>query len=144
MNPTLYDKDFYIWLEETVQLLQDGRLTELDTENLIDEISEMAKTQKRAVQSNLIIILHHLLKYKYQPERRTNSWRLTLLEHRDRLAGYFADSPSLKPFFREIFAECYKKARQRAAIETGLAIEFFPIESPFTPEATLDSTFLPD
>ncbi|MGH8000138.1 MAG: DUF29 domain-containing protein, partial [Brasilonema sp.] len=119
MNLTLYDKDFYLWLEETVQLLQERRLSELDIPNLIDEIAEMAKSQKKAVKSNLTVILWHLLKYKYQPEKRTNSWRLTLFEHRDRLQESFADSPSLIPFFREVFNESYGKARQKAAIETG-------------------------
>jgi hypothetical protein len=67
-----------------------------------------------------------------------------LFEHRDRLAEDFADSPSLKSFFLEVFNECYSKARQKAAIETELPIELFPVESPFTPEETLNPEYLPD
>jgi hypothetical protein len=92
----------------------------------------------------LTVILWHLLKYKYQRDRQNNSWKLTLFEHRDRLSEVFADSPSLKPFFTEVFEECYSKARKKAAIETGLSLNVFPIESPFTPEEAIDPNFLPD
>lgn len=144
MNSSLYEKDYYLWLKQIIQLLRDGRWSELDKENLIEELEDMAKSQKRAVKSNLIVVLWHLLKYKYQPEKRINSWKLTIFEHRDRLSEDFIDSPSLKPFFLEVFNECYSKARQKAAIETELPIAIFPVESPFTPEQTLNSEYLPD
>ena len=76
MNQALYEKD-YLWLKETVKLLQDRRLSELDIQNLVDEIDYMAKKQKKAVKSNLIVVIWHLLKYKYQPEKRSRSWELT-------------------------------------------------------------------
>lgn len=144
MYASLYEQDYYLWLKQTIQLLQNDKLLELDRENLIEELEEMARSQKKALKSNLTVILWHLLKYKYQPDKRTSSWQLTLFEHRDRLAEDFADSPSLKPFFVEVFNECYGKARQKAAIETGLSIEIFPVESPFTPEETLNPEYLPD
>jgi Domain of unknown function DUF29 len=144
MNSSLYEKDYYLWLKQIIQLLRDGRWSELDKENLIEELEDMAKSQKRAVKSNLTVVLWHLLKYKYQPQKRTNSWKLTIFEHRERLSEDFVDSPSLKPFFLEVFNECYSKARQKTAIETGLLIEIFPVESPFTPEETLNPEYLPD
>ncbi|MCU0536342.1 MAG: DUF29 domain-containing protein [Hydrococcus sp. Prado102] len=144
MHASLYEKDYYLWLKETIQLLQNDKLLELDRQNLIEELEEMARSQKKTVKSNLTIILWHLLKYKYQPEKRTNSWKLTIFEHRDRLAEDFVDSPSLKPFFLEVFNDCYSKARQKAAIETELPIEIFPVECPFTPEETLNPEYLPD
>lgn len=144
MNQALYEKDYYLWLKETVKLLQDGRLSELDIQNLVDEIDYMAKKQKKAVKSNLIVVIWHLLKYKYQPEKRSRSWELTLLEHRDRLAEDFTDSPSLKPFFREVFEQCYSQARKRAAIETELPLDVFPENCPFTPEQVLNTEYLPN
>lgn len=140
----LYDRDYYLWLEETVSLLRSGELTKLDVENLVDEIEDMGRGEKRSVKSNLEIVLMHLLKYKYQPERRSNSWRLTLFEHRDRLAEAFLDSPSLRPYFTTIFGECYRNARKKARIETGLPDETFPTDLPFTPEQALDEDYLPE
>lgn len=144
MSSTLYEKDYHLWLQETVQLLQDGKLHDLDIPNLIEEIEDMGKSQRKAVKSNLKIIFVHLLKYKYQPEKRSNSWLSTLFEHRDRLAEDFTESPSLKTFFREIFEECYQKARKKASIETGLSLENFPLKCTFTPEQVLDIDYLPE
>ncbi|ACK73682.1 protein of unknown function DUF29 [Gloeothece citriformis PCC 7424] len=104
----------------------------------------MSKKNLKAFQSNLTVILWHLLKYKYQPGKRSKSWRTTLLIHRKRLATAFLDTPSLKPLFTEVFDKCYQKARKEASIETGLSIETFPLVSPFTPEEVLDLEYLPE
>jgi hypothetical protein len=144
MKATLYEKDYYLWLEEIVQLLREGKLTALDVNNLIEEIEDMGISQRKAVKSNLKVILWHLLKYKYKPEKRSNSLLSTIFEHRDRLEDDFTDSPSLKPFFIEVFEQCYQKAIKQAAIETGLSLETFPINCPLTPEQVLDMDYLPE
>jgi hypothetical protein len=86
----------------------------------------------------------HLLKYKYQPDKRSNSWRYTIIEHRLRLHKAFKHSPSLKRYFLQEFADCYQIARKLASAETGIAIATFPMESLFTAEQTLDEDFLPE
>ena len=143
-NSSLYDRDYYLWLETTAKQLREGRLSEVDRANLIEEIESMGRSEKSALISNLQIILMHLLKHKYQPEKRSNSWLFNIFEHRDRVLEAFEISPSLKPYFREVFAKCYTKARKKASLETGLPISTFPTESPFTPEETLDTEYLPD
>jgi hypothetical protein len=42
----------------------------------------------------------------------------------------------------QVFDECYLAARKLASAESGLAIAIFSMESPFTPEQTLDEDFL--
>lgn len=143
-QPNLYEKDYYLWLVTTAQLLQEGKLSKIDIHNLVEEIQDMGRSEKRAVESNLEILLMHLLKYKYQKEKRSSSWEYTIYEHRDRLTKAFRDSPSLKPYFQEIFEQCYGKGRKRAAIETKLPIDIFPNQSPFTLEETLDFDYLPE
>lgn len=145
-NPTrenLYESDYYLWLQTIVESMKAGDLTAIDWENLIEEIEEMGRREKRAVFSNLKILLMHLLKYKYQPQKRSNSWLFTILEHRQRLQEDFEASPSLKNYFRQCFEKCYLSARQLAATETGLPLVSFPEKSPFTPEETLNTDFLP-
>jgi hypothetical protein len=144
MNPTLYEKDYYLWLEKTVQLLEGGRFSEIDIKNLLEEISDMGKSQKKSLKSNLIVLLMHLLKWKYQPEKQSGSWKGSIREHRRRILDDFEDSPSLKGYFTEIFDKCYQEARKQAADETGLLLEIFPIECPFTIEETLNPDYLPD
>ncbi|MUL39540.1 DUF29 domain-containing protein [Gloeocapsopsis dulcis] len=144
VNSTLYEQDYYLWLNKTSSLLRDGKLSELDIPNLIEEIEDMGRSERKAVRSNLIVVLMHLLKYKYQPEKRSNSWLLTIFEYRRRLRDDFADSPSLKRYFNEVFEQCYQDARISAALETGLPSEVFPEQSPFTPEETLNADYLPE
>jgi hypothetical protein len=139
----LYEQDFCLWIEQAVKLLSENRLSELDRENLIEEIRDMGISQKQGLESNLEVVLMHLLKYKYQPEKRSNSWRSTLFEHRRRLHKAFKTSPSLKRHFAEEFSDCYVAARKLAAIETNISIDTFPITSPFTVSQVLDEDYLP-
>ncbi len=140
----LYEEDYYLWLEATAKLLQKGELSLLDTANLLEEIEDMGRSEKRAVYSNLKVLLMHLLKYKYQPEKRSNSWLATIVEHRQRLKKAFKESPSLQSYFIEIFNECYEDARELAAAETGLALDTFPLDCPYSTELAIDSAFLPE
>jgi hypothetical protein len=142
--PTLYEQDYLSWLTKTARLLRSGQLSELDVVNLAEELDDMGRSEKRAVESNLEVLLRHLLKYQYQPDRRSNSWRFTILEHRDRIDKAFRDSPSLKPYVASIFADCYASARKKAAVETGLPTETFPEANSFSLEAALNPDFLPD
>jgi hypothetical protein len=140
----LYEQDYHHWLETTAQQLRDGNLAALDIENLLEEIEDMGRSEKRSVYSNLKILLLHLLKYHYQPEKRIQSWMSSIVEHRQRLNKALKDSPSLKSYYAEIFAEAYQDARELAAAETGINVDDFPIDCPFSPEAILRSDDLPE
>lgn len=143
-NSHLYDQDFYLWLETTAKQLKEGRFTEIDLGNLVEEIECMGRSEKRSLESNLVVLLMHLLKYKYQSEKRSNSWKGTIREHRRRLSRTFKDSPSLKPYFQEVLSHCYQDARKQASDETGLSLDTFGVDSPFTADECLDEEFLPD
>lgn len=143
---SLYDQDFQQWIEQTVQQLRDRSYGSVDWENVIEELDTLGRSERREVGSRLTLILIHLLKWQYQPEQRVYSghiWMSTIDEQRDELQAILADSPSLKSYLLEVFAEKYATARRRAARQTGLAIATFPEASPFTPEAALDPDFLP-
>jgi Domain of unknown function DUF29 len=141
---SLYERDFCLWVEEQARLLKDARLEQLDVVNLIDEIEDLGIHEKKAVQSNLVVVLKHLLKYQYQPRRRSRSWLSSIAEHRRRLRNDFATSPSLRPYAREHFEECYQDGRHQALIETGLAPDTLPSTPAYSLEQTLDPDFLPD
>ena len=140
---TLYEQEYDQWLEETVKILKNRQLDQLDYDNLIEEIEAMGRSEKHSLESNLIVVLMHLLKYKYQPQKRSRSWLSSIFEHRRRLIKAFKTSPSLKRYYQEVFDECYKYAVKQASIETGLPLNIFPNTSPFTTEETLDFDFLP-
>lgn len=141
-NPnSLYEQDFYMWIETTAQQLKEGKFDEVDLTNLIEEIESMGRSEKRELKSRLIVLLMHLLKWQYQPEKRSESWRSTISEQRICIEGLLEDSPSLKPLIVEVFDDCYQKARLKAADETGIKLNFFPKESPFSLEETLQVSF---
>jgi Domain of unknown function DUF29 len=135
----LYDRDFSLWIDTTVEQLKHKNLDNIDWENLIEEIESLGKSEKNALKSNLRILLMHLLKWEYQQDRRSNSWSYTITEHNIRIDNAFQDSPSLKSYFADIFDNCYQDARKLAAKETGLDINIFPVSCPFSQEDVLNS-----
>ncbi|MBE9077883.1 DUF29 domain-containing protein [Romeria aff. gracilis LEGE 07310] len=140
----LYERDFCQWAEQTAQQLRDGNFSDLDLANLIEEMEDMSRSQKRALLSNLRVLLLHLLKLQHQPEKRSSSWRSIIIEHRIRIQDAFEESPSLKPYLQSSFNKTYQKARKQAAAETELPITTFPEQPNFTMEDALNDEFIPN
>ncbi len=138
----LYEQDYYQWLTQTTKLLKEKKFTQLDLENLIEEIESLGKSEKRAIESNLIVVILHLLKWRYQPQKHSNSWKSSIREHRRRIQRLLTDSPSLKNYLAEIFATCYLAAKKQASDETGLSVVAFPEECPFSLTESLNEDFL--
>jgi hypothetical protein len=141
---SLYERDFYRWVEEQTRLLRQGALQHLDVVNLVEEIEDLGIGAKKTVKSNLVVVLLHLLKHQFQPRRRSRSWQDSIVEHRQRLRDDFRTSPSLRAYARAMFDEAYADARARAIVQTGLSARAFPEISPYSLEQTLDPEFLPD
>ncbi|MGF1480850.1 MAG: DUF29 domain-containing protein [Cyanophyceae cyanobacterium] len=139
----LYNTDFWLWIQQTAQQLQDREFDDVDWENLIEELEALGRNDKRAVVSNARIVILHLLKWAYEPQRRSRSWLSSIGEHRNRLAELFEESPSLQRIYTEEFEKAYQRARKQAVLETGLDIKSFPERSPFTSDEVLSLDFLP-
>ena len=139
-----YESDLVAWSERQASLARARKAHLLDLSNLAEELEEMGRKEKRALESQLTRLLMHLLKWKYQPERRSGSWHLTIRDARRTVARILRDSPSLGPYLDAVFDECYANARGDAAAETRLSPAAFPASSPFTRNETLDPGFLPD
>ncbi len=140
----LYEQDYLQWIEATLQQLRDRDYEKVDWENLLAEIEDMGKRDRRSLESNLVIVLLQLLKWQFQPEYRTGSWSASIAEHRRRIAKLLKDSPSLIAYIDSIFAECYDYAREQAYLETGLPQEIFPIDCPYQIADVLDRLFWPE
>ena len=141
---SLYDEDFCLWIERQVGLLRAGRLDRLDLENLIEELESMGRSEKSAIKSNMVVVLTHLLKIQFQPEKATRSWLGSIREHRRRLRDDFGASPSLRRYARGSLAGAHDDARKQAADETGLTLATFPINCPYSFEQVLDPDFQPE
>ncbi len=139
-----YDQDFYAWVLENAELLRQGRFSEVDIEHVAEELEDMGKSTKRELVSRLAVLLAHLLKWDFQPDRRGNSWRYTIEEQRLRIAQLLRENPSLRHLLGEMFEEAYRYAVLAAARETQLKKELFPQTCPFTLERVLDENYWPD
>ncbi len=143
MSFAIYENDFYGWIMEQTGLLKLGRYTELDVENLIEEMESMGKSEKRALESRLVVLLQHLLKWQHQPNFRGKSWELTIKEQRLRIEKIMRDNPSLRRQLEPCFFDAYPFAVIQAAKETGIDEKAFPNHCEWNLQKILDTDFLP-
>jgi hypothetical protein len=142
-NLTLYETDYLQWIETIVEKLRTQNYANIDWENLIEEIEDMGRSERRSIESNLIVVILHLLKWQYQPECRSGSWESSIIEHRRRIKKALKESPSLKPYLAHILAESYGEAVKQAKAETRLPLETFPPQCPYELILVIDDEFLP-
>jgi len=113
-------------------------------DNILEEIEAMGRSEKRNLVSRLSVLLAHLIKWRYQPEKRGKSWRLTIAHQRIAINKLLKESPGLKSMLGEKTAEAWQDAVREAEIETGISRKKFPKECPWTFEEFMDEGFWPD
>ena len=132
----LYEQDYGLWAEKMADLLAAGRFAELDIENLVDEVRDLSKRERDRLLSSVRLIVHHLLKWDYQPQRRSRSWQITIQRERLHIIRYLEDSPSLKRYLTsEWLDKTYSIAYLDAQKETDLE---FPVNCPYSIEDVLE------
>jgi hypothetical protein len=144
MTEPLYHTDFYQWAQMQAAALRAKDIAALDLEHLAEEIESLGKRDRRAVESNLEVILLQLLKWAYQPERRGRSWEKSLLQARHRLAKLLHENSSLANQVAGFLGEGYPHARRLAAVETSLPLTTFPSTCPWAGKQVLDEDFWPE
>ncbi len=140
---TLYEKDFYAWTQEQAKLLREGAWKCLDIVNLAEEIESLGKQQRQELRNRLGVLLGHLLKWEFQPHKRSKSWFVTLREQRREIRDLLEENPSLKPYLLEALHKAYQAGVDLGVRETPLTDRDFPAECPYTIEQVLDATFFP-
>lgn len=133
----LYEADFTQWAQQQADLCRQGRFNELDIEHLSEELESMGARERRELVNRLAILLAHLLKWQFQPERRGKSWRLTIKIQRLDVAALLQQNPSLRARLDEFMGTAYRRAILLAAGETGLDEDAFPALCPFSTEQLL-------
>ena len=140
-----YEQDFVGWLNTQAELLKTGKVNELDIKNLVEEIEAMGRSEKRELESRMIILVMHLLKWTFQPNYQSRSWANTINEQRRRIGRVIKDSPSLKNSLNdtEWFNDIWQSALYQAVSETGLDIKIFPEQPIWTTRQILVDDFFP-
>lgn len=139
-----YETDFSAWALHSAKLLRDGNLSQLDVEHLAEELEGMSASERRELLNRMQVLLLHLLKYQYQPERRGKSWLLTISHQRTAIERLLEQSPSLGQLLDAVTLDkVYAKAVRDTAIETDLERHLFPVSCPYQLAEILDEDWLP-
>ncbi len=136
--------DFCAWTQHTAQLLRERRWDEIDMAQLIEEVEDLGRSERSGIKSQLSRLLLHLLKWQYQPQRRSDSWLDSINDARIQIEDKIEDSPSLRCYPAEQLDAAYTRARRQAANQTGLPLSTFPAECFYAIADVLDEDFLPD
>jgi hypothetical protein len=130
-RPAAKEADLYSWARRQAELLRAGRLSEIDPVAIAEEIDDVGMEEYHRLESALRDVMLHLLKWDRQPDRRSRSWTLSILEHRRRVHRRLRRSPGLKSQLDEALEAAYEDARLEASSETGLPLKIFPRKLPF-------------
>jgi hypothetical protein len=139
----LYDRDFYAWSQRASELLRKGCFEEADIEHVAEEIEDMGKERQHTLKSQTRRLLLHLLKWQFQPERRSRSWRVSNGNVRVEISDVLEENPSLRPSTPELPCAVYRQAVELVELQTGLARSTFPDGCPYTFGQMMDRDFLP-
>ncbi|KJR40161.1 protein of unknown function DUF29 [Candidatus Magnetoovum chiemensis] len=143
-DKSLYENDFYQWTVKNADLLRQGRLNEIDIENIAEEIESLGERDKRELLSRLRVLITHLLKWQYEPKRRSKSWIRTINTQRAEIELVIEDSPSLKYDIEIAMEKAFITARRQFEKETGINKERLPKTCPYTYDQLSDDDFLPE
>ena len=125
-----YEADTYDWALDQAQRIRSGQ--PIDVQNVAEEIEDLGKRQRSFLIHNLEVLLMRLLKWDFQPDKRTRSWGYTIKEHRNRVNRHMRENPSLQAALPELLSESYENARLKAAVETALDLDVFPTNCPYS------------
>jgi hypothetical protein len=143
MDAELYEKDFYEWALKNAELLRQGRLSEIDVENIAEELESMGKSERRELISRLVVLFMHLLKWEHQPKLRSRSWSGTIVEQRTQIELLLKDSPSLRREIDPKIEDAYRIAVKRMEKETGISKKDLPDICPYSLDQAMDDDFWP-
>jgi hypothetical protein len=144
---SLYERDYYGWIQRNVRAIREGRVHEVDWANVAEELEDMGKSERRALRSQLARLMSHLLKWSYQPERRRiseHSWRATIEHARQSVSELLSESPSFKPQLPQLLRLAYSDAVAEAVAQTNLPKRTFPADCPGTFNQMMAEDFWPE
>ncbi len=142
-HESLYERDYYTWALRQANALKKHQVELLDWENLAEEVGDLARSERRELRNRLKVLLVHLLKWQYQPKRRTRSWEATIAVQRVQIRQHLRDNPGLKPSISALVNDAYEAARIEVAAR--LAEQPQPPQScPWSSDQIMDERFRPE
>ncbi len=143
---TSYETDVVAWANEQAALIRAGQFDQLDLTHIAEEIEDVGKSEQRELASRMTVLLMHLLKWQYQPSKRSKSWQFTITTQRKEVAYALKEAPSLRTKFADVswVDLVWAKAKGKAEAETGLELATFPDACPWDMADVLIEGWLPE
>ncbi len=117
----LYEEDFCKWADQQALLLKTGRIDQLDLSNLIEEVEDMGNRHRDALQSQLVRLMMHIIKWEIQPQKRSKSWVSSINDARNQIDFSQERYPSLNnQYIQSIWESSFTLAKRYAQKETRL------------------------
>ena len=126
----LYERNFYEWTHMQARALRQLNASQIDWDNVAEEIESLGRKDRRALKSHLEVLMAHLLKCLVQPSRRTRSWDMNIREQRKQITSLLQQNPSLQDLSATRFSSLYADAVWRAVRDTRLSEADFPGAQP--------------
>jgi hypothetical protein len=145
MTTVSYESDIAAWANQQAWFIRNKKFDLLDLEHLAEEIEDVSKSEQRELANRMAVLLLHLLKWQYQPERQGKSWRLTIKEQRERIKRRLKKMPSLKSCLsdEDWWCDAWLDAKTDTEKETNIAFDTFPKNCPWTAEQILADDWFP-
>ncbi len=141
---SLYEGDYYTWALQQARALKARRPESLDWEHLAEEVEDLARSERRELEGRLEVLLDHLLKWWFQPKRRSRSWTATIAVQRFKIRRRLEQNPGLKPAIPALIADACASARIDLINRVlGNAKSKLPESCPWTFEQIMDEQFWP-
>jgi hypothetical protein len=133
-------EDEHDWLESTAEFVKNLNLPELAEAGLYEYLVEMGNSERKGLESQVVRLIMHLLKFRYQPAMASNSWKISCVNARQEIRRTLKHSPSLQRYLLELLSDddVYEDAREAAEEETSVKM---PRSNPFKPEEIMDKSF---
>ena len=144
MSTSLYETDFYRWTFEQSKLLALGNLDGLDLENLAEEIASLGRQERQELENRLGVLIGHLLKWQYQPNKRSRSWQVTISNQRRAIKKLLTNNPSLKPYLDTAVQDGFLLGLGLVLSETKLKKKLLPTDCPYEIAQIFDVNFPDD
>ncbi|KQT09142.1 hypothetical protein ASG40_10870 [Methylobacterium sp. Leaf399] len=138
---TRHEDDLFTWVQEQVALLRAGAVETIDVANIAEELNDVGAEQYDRLESALEVLLMHMLKWDHQPERRSRSWVLTIIEQRKRVDKVLRKNPGLRPRIAEAVEDGFDLGRVRAAREMKRDLDTLPDPCPYDWDAITSRPF---
>ena len=142
----LYEADFPLWAERQAALLRARRFDELDLDNLIEEVEDLSRRERDAVESHVETVLEHLLKLELSSaERPRRGWLVTVDKQRAKLAREL--TATLRNHLGAELPALYAGLRRPVARQLekdSLPPDALPAACPYTLEQILDPDWFPN